>query len=159
MFILNTLFSIGNIGFQSVNAEIPVTDTQFRTPQSPFKFNASEWFFVSWVGQQIDHASFLKTECFSTNPILEKIFPCQEKRTIFLEKLAIYQGLQLIMIPIEMADTPNSLMVIISYLFTLLIKLKLQFFFNFTLVLCNVVNYVNFFYLDRQRQDRAQATF
>ena len=24
---------------------------------------------------------------------------------------------------------------------------------------CNVVNYVNFFYLDRQRQDRAQATF
>ena len=50
MFILNILFSIGNIGFQSVNAEIPVTDTQFRTPQSLFKFNASEWFFVSWVG-------------------------------------------------------------------------------------------------------------
>ena len=24
---------------------------------------------------------------------------------------------------------------------------------------CNVVDYVNFFYLDRQRQDRAQATF
>ena len=24
-------------------------DTQFRTPQSPFKFNASEWFFVSWA--------------------------------------------------------------------------------------------------------------
>ena len=47
-FTLNTLFSIGHIGFQSVNAEIPVTDTQFRTPQSPFKFNASEWFFVSW---------------------------------------------------------------------------------------------------------------
>ena len=27
---------------------ITVTDTQFRTPQSPFKFNASEWLFVSW---------------------------------------------------------------------------------------------------------------
>ena len=24
---------------------------------------------------------------------------------------------------------------------------------------CNVVNYVKFFYFDRQRQDRAQATF
>ena len=46
LFTLNTLFSIGIIGFQSVNDEIPVTDTQFRTPQSPFKFNASEWFFV-----------------------------------------------------------------------------------------------------------------
>ena len=48
LFTLNTLFSIENIGFQSVNAEIAVTDTQFRTPQSTFKFNASEWFFVSW---------------------------------------------------------------------------------------------------------------
>ena len=26
-------------------------------------------------------------------------------------------------------------------------------------IICNVVNYVKFFYLDRQRQDRAQATF
>ena len=46
-----------------------------------------------------------------TNPIVEKIFPCEEKRTIFLEKLAVYQGLQLHTIPIEIEDSEKPPMV------------------------------------------------